>query len=99
MLYSGMKVVVSEYAVTKEWVYPKERFWSYTPSPETERWCRFFGYGHEETRPAAIQMHDMWIVHPAVYEQIKKISESCDKMADLQGHRKHYSDLSFVNWS
>jgi hypothetical protein len=39
----GLRVVVSDHAVVRYWEYPTERFWEYIPSPETERWCRFFG--------------------------------------------------------
>lgn len=69
----GLKIVVSEYARSRRWVYPRERFWTYEPSKETEKWCRFFGFGHEVEEPAAIQVgRDTLLIHPIVYEQLKK---------------------------
>jgi hypothetical protein len=69
----GLKVVVDPLAETRVWVYPTdEPFVEYIPSPETERWCRFFGYGHEERRPCAYRIGNTLIVHPSVYEAMKK---------------------------
>jgi hypothetical protein len=65
-LVSWSKVVVSEYSTSRVWVYPVERFWEYVPSPETEQWCRFFGYGHEEVRPACFQIGDTLYMHPSI---------------------------------
>lgn len=69
--FEGWPVVVTETAVQPTWIYPKERFWEYIPSPETERWCRFFGYGREEMVPCAILVGGFLHVHPAVWEKIK----------------------------
>ncbi len=71
-LFAGLKVIVSEHAETATWVYPVERFWEYIPSPETERWCRYFGYGHEKREPGAFQIGDMLYVHPKVYDELKR---------------------------
>lgn len=73
-LYIGLPVYVSVHAIERFWVYPVERFWTYLPSPETERWCRFFGFGHEEERPAIYRMHNKLIVHPALLD---KVQEAC----------------------
>ncbi len=68
----GLKVVVDPLAVTRVWVYPKERFWSYEPSPETERWCRFFGFGHEVTEPCMyVVFGKTLVIHPTLLEQVK----------------------------
>lgn len=71
LLY-GMLVIIDKLAVTKTWVYPKERFWEYIPSAETERWCRYFGYGHEIETPCCYQVGNKWIMHPAIWEALKK---------------------------
>jgi hypothetical protein len=70
----GMPVYVSEFALVKRWVYPVERFWTYVPSPETERWCRFFGFGHEVSEPGAYVIQDprpRLVVHPALVKQLR----------------------------
>jgi hypothetical protein len=58
----GLEVVVTEDAMVRTWIYPVERFWKYEPSPETEKWCRFFGYGHEECKPGAYQVGNKLLV-------------------------------------
>lgn len=74
-LFVGLPVIVSEHAVHRPWVYPVERFWTYIPSPETERWCRFFGFGHEgPAEPAIYQVDGKLLVHPAL---LSKVKEAC----------------------
>lgn len=68
---TSIQIVVSKYAMVRTWVYPVDRFWKYEPSPETERWCRFFGYGHEEIRPVAFQMADgRLVMHPDILDKL-----------------------------
>lgn len=69
----GLEIVIDSFAIVRRWVYPNERFWSYEPSPETEKWCRFFGFGHEVTEPGAYLFGGKTlVVHPAVYAQLKQ---------------------------
>lgn len=71
---AGIAVYASEHALVKRWVYPVERFWTYIPSPETERWCRFFGFGHEVTEPGVIKLSgpfgEKWLVHPSLMKHL-----------------------------
>jgi len=65
---TSLRLVFDKHCVTltKKWVYPTEKFWTYIPSPETERWCRFFGYGHWESAniPQIYLMGDTILAHP-----------------------------------
>ena len=72
MMLSGLPVVVDKNCESREWVYPRERFWSYEPSKETEQWCRYFGFGHDEYKPAMYRVGGTLIVHPAIWDRIKK---------------------------
>lgn len=79
MILHGLEVVVDENIslfAKKTWIYPTERFWSYEPSPETERWCRFFGFGHEKIEYPAYQMGNKLIVHPVTYKTLTKQAQT-----------------------
>lgn len=66
----GLRVTVSEYALVRRWVFPVERFVQY--GPEDERWCRYFGIGHEVTEPGAYQVGDTLVVHPVVWAALER---------------------------
>lgn len=68
----GLKIVVDEHMIISRWVYPTERFWSYEPSRETEKWCRYFGFGHEVREPGAMRTRDTLVVHPKVLAALEK---------------------------
>lgn len=72
----GYNVVVDKNILVKRWVYPKERFWEYIPSPETEKWCRYFGFGHEVTEPGIICIDNVFYVHPEIFKHIKQYIRS-----------------------
>lgn len=73
----GIKLTTSEHAMSKRWNYPDwGKFWSFEPSPETEKWCRFFGFGHQTYEPAAYMFGDTLIAHPVIAESIRAAARS-----------------------
>lgn len=76
LMMNGLKVSVDKHCTTQVWVYPKERFWEYVPSPETERWCRYFGFGHEETQPCyyIVGGHTL-VIHPDLWAELCRRAE------------------------
>jgi hypothetical protein len=76
MTFNGYKMLVMDDYVARlyevrKWLYPVERFWEWIPSPETERWARFFGYGEEVVEYKTYLIGNTILVHPAVYDQLK----------------------------
>jgi hypothetical protein len=72
LLY-GTPIHVSEHVVEKVWVFPKDRFVEYEPSDEW--WCRKYGFGHEETRPAVYRVGVALHFHPVRWEQFCELAE------------------------
>lgn len=68
--YYGMPVTVSESAMVPRWKYPTDPFIEYDPGDE--RWCRYFGFGRQVSEPGAYQIGNRLLVHPVVWNQIKK---------------------------
>lgn len=67
----GYKFVVDKNILVGRWIYPVEKFWRYEPSPETEKWCRYFGFGHEVFEPGIILVGDTFCIHPEIYKHLK----------------------------
>jgi hypothetical protein len=72
LLY-GTPVRVSEHVVEKVWVFPKDRFVEYEPSDEW--WCRKYGFGHEEVRPAVMRVGNDLHFHPVRWQQFCEQAE------------------------
>ncbi len=67
----GIQVVVSEHAVDIPWIFPVEPFVEYEPGDEW--WARKYGFGRPgKPKPCAYQVGNKLVVHPAIYEQIKR---------------------------
>lgn len=70
----GFPLYVTEHAVNRPWLFPKDRFVEYTK--EDEWWARKYSFGREgPPEPAAYRVGDDWLVHPVIYEQLKKETE------------------------
>ena len=67
----GLALVVCEYAVSREWVFPYDRFVEYEESDR--RWAVPLGFGHwGPQQPAAYQVGNTLYVHPEIYAAIPK---------------------------
>lgn len=66
----GVKIVVDKSAFEKEWVFPKEKFVEFEKSDEW--WCRKYGVGKEIIKPLCYFVGNYCIVHPLLYDEIKK---------------------------
>ena len=47
-----------------------DRFIEY--EPKDEKWCRAFGIGHEVREPACFRVGDKFVMHPRVFERLKR---------------------------
>lgn len=68
---SNFEIIVSDHAIVSRWVFPQKRFVEYEPSDE--RWCRYFGIGHEVREPGCIRVGGRMYVHPEIWQRIEKI--------------------------
>ena len=95
MYILGFQVITDRHipAMKTKWVYPQERFWSYEPSTETERWCRFFGFGQEVNEMLVYQIGNKLVMHPDILDKFlaaceKEMREQNDaKLARIMGNR------------
>ncbi len=67
---NGIPVTVSEFAVTKEWEFPKDRFVEY--GPEDLWWAVKCGFGRWVTRPGVMNVGGVLVVHPSIWEAVKQ---------------------------
>jgi hypothetical protein len=70
MIY-GLKVYVSRFCVEYPWVLPQHQFfeWEEKDIP----FCRKYKIGHAgPAKPTAYQIGNTLVVHPDIYDQIKK---------------------------
>lgn len=75
----GIEVYVSELAVNRSWIFPKERFLEYDKSDEW--WCRKYGVGHEgPAEPAIFKVGNMMLVHPKIYDELKAVLPEPSKL-------------------
>lgn len=65
-----VRVDVSQYAMSRRWVFPKHPFFEY--EAKDEEWCRKLGIGHEEWAPAAYWFGDRIVMHPDVYKELER---------------------------
>jgi hypothetical protein len=67
----GLRLVVSEYALSREWVFPDDPFTTYEESDR--RWAIALRYGHwGPSQPAAYMIGGMMYVHPEIYAALRK---------------------------
>ncbi len=66
----AMPVIVSQFALTYVWVFPKHRFFEWEPADEP--FCRKFGIGHSEPKPAAFRYGNTWVMHPSIFAELQK---------------------------
>lgn len=69
-MLTGMRVVASDLAMSKVWVFPFDRFVIYEASDEP--WCRQLGIGHEETRPGAFMVGGTCYMHPTLIQKMER---------------------------
>lgn len=68
----GVEVIVDPLAVTRPWIFPKERFVEY--GPEDEWWARKYGFGHEgEYEPTAFNVGGTIVVHPHILKRMREV--------------------------
>lgn len=84
---SGPPRFVTEHAVERVWVFPKDRFVEY--EPKDEPWCRALGIGHEETRPAFYLVDGRVWVHPSLVPALDRA------MAAVDGLRREVRAMAF----
>ena len=72
MHLNGIPIVVSEHAMASKWTPPDERFIEY--EPKDERWCRYFDIGTVKQEPGCYQIGASYLMHPVIFNQIKKES-------------------------
>ncbi len=65
-----MPVRVSQYVMSRVWVFPKERFVEY--EAKDEEWCRRYGFGHEESVPGCYAVGNVLVMHPKFLEALEK---------------------------
>ena len=67
----GMSVIVDENAVEIPWIFPTDPFVEYESSDEW--WARKYRFGKGgKAKPCAYQIGRQLIVHPVIYEAMKK---------------------------
>ncbi len=69
-MLGGMPVIISLFALTYEWVFPQHPFFEWEAADEP--FCRKFGIGHSEPRPAAFRSGNTWVMHPSIFAELQK---------------------------
>lgn len=73
----GIRYVVSEHAMVARWVFPDDPFVVY--EPKDEKWCRFFGIGHEVREPGAYQVGEVMVIHPVIMDAMRRETERLEE--------------------